>query len=106
MPPQTKISSFRTSPSAGTRTYPSWVRLPIQRSTWSRIRTSFGRDVTKVFSKHTVKFGGEFRKMFMNFRQHGQPSGSFSFSSAVTQRVIGAATSQTQGNGFASFLLG
>jgi hypothetical protein len=63
-------------------------------------------DVTKVLSRHTIKFGGEFRKMFMNFRQHGQPSGSFSFNSAVTQRVVGTATSQTQGNGFASFLLG
>ncbi|HYI95578.1 MAG TPA: TonB-dependent receptor, partial [Bryobacteraceae bacterium] len=63
-------------------------------------------DVTKVFSRHTVKFGGEFRKLFMNFRQHGQPSGSYTFNSGYTQRVIGAAASQTQGNGFASFLLG
>ncbi len=63
-------------------------------------------DVTKVFSSHTIKFGGEFRKLFMNFRQHGQPSGSYTFNSGFTQRVIGAAASQTQGNGFASFLLG
>ena len=63
-------------------------------------------DVTKVFSNHTIKFGGEFRKLFMNFRQHGQPSGSYSFSQSVTQQVVGAAASQTQGNGFASFLLG
>ena len=63
-------------------------------------------DVTKVLSSHTLKFGGEFRKLFMNFRQHGQPSGSYTFNSGFTQRVIGAAASQTQGNGFASFLLG
>ena len=63
-------------------------------------------DVTKVFSSHTLKFGGEFRKLFMNFRQHGQPSGSYTFNSSYTQRVIGAAASQTQGNGFSSFLLG
>jgi hypothetical protein len=63
-------------------------------------------DVTKVFSSHTIKFGAEFRKMFMNFRQHGQPSGSYSFNAGVTQRVLGAAASQTQGSGFASFLLG
>lgn len=63
-------------------------------------------DVTKVFANHTVKFGGEFRKLFINFRQHGQPSGAYSFNSAITQRVVGAAASQTQGNGFASFLLG
>ncbi|MBC7924537.1 MAG: TonB-dependent receptor, partial [Bryobacteraceae bacterium] len=63
-------------------------------------------DVTKVFSSHTLKFGGEFRKLFMNFRQHGQPSGSYTFNAGVTQRVLGAAAAQTQGNGFASFLLG
>ena len=33
----------------------------------------------------------------MNFRQHGQPSGSYSFNSRYTQRVVGAAVSQTQG---------
>jgi hypothetical protein len=63
-------------------------------------------DLTKVFSKHTLKFGGEFRKLFMNFTQHGQPSGAYSFNGAITQRVIGASASTTQGNGFASFLLG
>ena len=39
-------------------------------------------DMTKVLRIHTVKFGGEFRKLFMNFRQHGQPSGSYSFNTA------------------------
>ena len=63
-------------------------------------------DLTKVFSRHTVKFGGEFRKLFMNFTQHGQPSGAYSFNGSITQRVIGASASTTQGNGFASFLLG
>ncbi|MBI3209495.1 MAG: TonB-dependent receptor [Candidatus Solibacter usitatus] len=63
-------------------------------------------DATKVLSKHTLKFGGEFRKLFMNFRQHGQPSGAYSFSNAFTQRQVGAASSTTEGSGFASFLLG
>ncbi len=63
-------------------------------------------DVTKILANHTLKFGGEFRKLFMNFSQFGQPSGAYSFNSSITQRVIGAASSQTQGNGFASFLLG
>lgn len=63
-------------------------------------------DVTKVLSKHNLKFGGEYRKLFMNFRQHGQPSGSYSFNNAWTQRQVGAAASTTQGAGFASFLLG
>ena len=63
-------------------------------------------DMTKVFSSHTVKFGGEFRKLFMNFRQHGQPSGEYTFNQAATQQQIGASASTTQGSGFASFLLG
>ncbi len=64
-------------------------------------------DATKVFSKHTLKFGMEYRKLFLNFTQHGQPSGQFDFNStAWTQRVAGASTSTTQGSGFASMLLG
>lgn len=63
-------------------------------------------DLTKVLTKHTVKFGGEFRKLFMNFTQHGQPSGQYNFGTNWTQQVPGAAASVTQGNGFASLLLG
>ncbi len=63
-------------------------------------------DLTKVFSKHTVKGGVEYRKLFMNFTQHGQPSGQYSFGNNWTQRQVGAANSTTQGNGFASFLMG
>ena len=63
-------------------------------------------DVTKVLSRHTLKFGGEYRKLFMNFRQHGQPSGSYSFNNAWTQRQVGGANSATEGSGMASFLLG
>jgi hypothetical protein len=63
-------------------------------------------DLTKVFSAHTVKFGGEFRKLFMNFTQLGQPDGQYSFSDANTRQIVGGAASTTQGNGFASYLLG
>ena len=63
-------------------------------------------DVTKVLSRHNVKFGGEYRKLFMNFRQHGQPSGAYSFNNGWTQRQVGAANSPTEGSGMASFLLG
>ncbi len=63
-------------------------------------------DLTKALTKHTLKFGGEYRKLFLNFTQLGQPDGQYSFSSGFTQRVVGAASSTTQGNGFASFLLG
>jgi hypothetical protein len=63
-------------------------------------------DLTKVYSRHTVKGGYEFRKLYMNFRQHGAPSGSYSFNNNWTQRQVGAAASTTQGAGMASFLLG
>jgi hypothetical protein len=63
-------------------------------------------DLTKVMTRHTVKFGAEFRKLFLNFTQLGQPDGQFSFDSSLTQQVTGASTSTTQGFGFASFLLG
>lgn len=63
-------------------------------------------DLTKVFAKHTVKFGGEWRKMFLNFTQLGQPAGQYSFQANYTQRVVGAAAVVTEGNGLASGLLG
>lgn len=64
-------------------------------------------DVTKVMSNHTIKMGGEFRKLFLNFTQLGQPGGQYSFGSQWTQRAAGTnATSTTQGNGFASLLVG
>ncbi len=66
----------------------------------------FRGDVTKVLNKHTLKAGAEFRKLFMNFRQHGAPSGSYSTANNWTQQTVGAASSTTQGSGFASFLLG
>lgn len=67
--------------------------------------TYIGRgDLTKVRSNHTVKFGGEYRKSFLNHWQYG-PSTSFSFNRGFTQRNPVQA-SATQGFGFASFLLG
>jgi len=66
----------------------------------------FRGDMTKIFNKHTVKFGAAWRKSFLNFTQLGQPSGAYNFGGGFTQLTVGAAASTTQGNGFASFLLG
>jgi hypothetical protein len=63
-------------------------------------------DVTKVFTKHTIKAGYEFRKLFMNFRQLGSPDGQYSFQPGYTQQVVNAAQVSTQGFGPATFLLG
>jgi hypothetical protein len=63
-------------------------------------------DVTKVLSRHTLKMGATFEKMFLNFTQYGSPDGQYSFGSSYTQQNTSQGTSTTQGNGFATFLLG
>ena len=63
-------------------------------------------DVTKTHGKHTFKMGGTFEKLFVNFTQLGSPDGQYSFGSTYTQQNTSAGTSTTQGNGFATFLLG
>lgn len=64
-------------------------------------------DITHIRNNHTLKFGAEYRKLLLNFTQLGQPGGEFSFNSLWTQRAAGTnTTSTTQGNGFASLLLG
>jgi hypothetical protein len=63
-------------------------------------------DLTKSHGNHTIKFGAEFRKLYQNFTQLGQPDGAYSFGTNYTQQITTAGTSTTQGFGFASFLLG
>ena len=63
-------------------------------------------DLTKIVGNHSLKSGVEFRKMFMNFTQHGYPAGAYSFSQGWTQQDSTAGTSTTKGAGLASFLLG
>jgi hypothetical protein len=63
-------------------------------------------DVTKVFSKHTLKAGGEWRKFLLNFTQLGQPDGAYNFNGNYTQQVVGSSANSTQGFGVAQLLLG
>ena len=51
------------------------------------------------------KFGGEQRLFFNNFFQPGNPTGIFHFTQGVTEQIVGKGDS-TQGNSFASLLLG
>lgn len=60
---------------------------------------------TKVLTKHTIKAGAEWRKLFLNFMQLGNPAGQYSFNQGFTQRNPVQAVG-TQGFGMASFLLG
>jgi hypothetical protein len=63
--------------------------------------------ITKIVGKHTIKTGLQYRKFFLNFFQPwGQgPNGGFSFSDDWT-RSDPFTYNDTQGFGFASFLLG
>src|SRR5437870_2617269 len=63
-------------------------------------------DVTKVLSRHTIKAGVQYNKLFMNFTQLGQPDGSFTFGDTFVKMDSRASSVSTVGFGFASFLLG
>ena len=65
---------------------------------------SLSPNVTKIWGKHTVKFGGEIRRNTHNYYQQNNPSGSFNFDALMTSTNPLAAAGT--GNGFASFLLG
>ena len=60
--------------------------------------------MTKIWGKHTLKFGGEVRRLTHNYYQQNNPSGSFNFDALMTSANPLAAAGT--GNGFASFLLG
>lgn len=65
---------------------------------------------TKIKGGHSLKFGGEFRKLFLNFYQYGYPQGQFGFSQSFTQNVVNdpsvGGSNGGGGNPFASLLLG
>jgi len=61
--------------------------------------------MSKVTSRHSFKWGGEYRVLQLNYSQYGRPSGIFNFSRGWTQREINTSSS-LQGVGLASFLLG
>jgi hypothetical protein len=60
--------------------------------------------LTKIWRRHTIKTGGEFRRLTHNYYQQNNPSGNFTFDALMTATNPFAAAGT--GNGFASFLLG
>ena len=58
----------------------------------------------KIAGAHTIKVGGEYRQLYLNFHQYGFPSGQFSMDQTWTQKTVGHADGS--GNPFASLLLG
>ncbi|MCL5744828.1 MAG: TonB-dependent receptor, partial [Acidobacteria bacterium] len=66
---------------------------------------SLTASMTKITPRHTIKFGGEFREMLLNFAVRAFPSGNFNFSNGWTQQEI-TTTAANAGFGMASFMLG
>ncbi|MFN0120814.1 MAG: TonB-dependent receptor domain-containing protein, partial [Blastocatellia bacterium] len=66
---------------------------------------TFNTNVTKTFTRHTIKAGMDYRKLMINFLQLGQPSGQYSFNQAWTQRDPNQGAT-TAGFGLASLLIG
>jgi hypothetical protein len=61
---------------------------------------------TKNLTKHTLKFGGEFRSVQFNAQQTGDTATNFSFTPAFTQGPNPTQSSAVAGLGLATFLLG
>lgn len=60
---------------------------------------------SKFIGGHSVKFGGEHRRNFLDYAQPGYPSGMFTFSRGVTGKDR-FTTPGNEGNGVATMLLG
>jgi hypothetical protein len=70
------------------------------------LQDSFLINNTKMLSRQTLNFGGEFRILANNINDDGQSTGSFTFGTNLTQGPNALTASSTAGDGFASYLLG
>jgi hypothetical protein len=62
--------------------------------------------LSKLIGHHTLKFGGDVRRISLDNLTSGPSAGTFSFSSAFTQGPNPNTASATSGDALASFLLG
>jgi len=68
---------------------------------------SYSSGLQWVMGPHSIKFGGEQRVFYNNFRQPDNPTGIFNFSRDVTTQVPNAGLGDdNQGNPFATMLVG
>lgn len=74
-------------------------------TTFAHSLYSYSSSLSWAKGRQIWKLGGEQRLFFNNFFQPGSPTGFFHFTQGVTEQVVGAGDS-TQGNSFASLLLG
>jgi hypothetical protein len=66
---------------------------------------SYSSSLSWARGRQIWKFGGEQRLFFNNFFQPGNPTGQFHFTQGVTEQIVNGGD-DTQGNSFASLLLG
>ncbi len=62
--------------------------------------------IIKIIHGNNLKFGGEFRKLLLNFHQYAQPSGSYTFGQSWTQAQLNNNQGSNDGNSFADYLIG
>jgi hypothetical protein len=67
---------------------------------------TFEVGITRIYSRHRLKAGGEYRAFYNNQLQNTNAFGSFNFSQAYTQGPNPNQASATAGRSAASFLLG
>jgi len=72
---------------------------------WHDLRYSVIENLSWIKGKHTMKFGGEIDRDWINRSQFGGASGSFGFSSAMTSQPDSPSYG-LWGNAYASFVLG
>jgi hypothetical protein len=70
-------------------------------SSWSTNAT-----FSRLFGRHTLKVGGDFREIGVDLLSPGDSAGRFQFDKEFTSSTGLNNSSTTEGNGFASFLLG
>src|SRR5262249_49863773 len=102
---QLQIEKF---PSVRIRGYDSFASQtlgainPTDRDWYSR---SINGSLTKIISRHTVKFGGDYRKIGLDVYAPGNGAGFVDFDKDIASSN-GGNSSTTDGSAFASFLLG
>jgi hypothetical protein len=99
--------SFNTFPRITVNGYGGTTFLGYNGPTQATYRSqSANASVSKFMGHHTVKMGGEFRRMSADVLAYGSSAGNFGFTSAFTQGPNPNTASSTAGDAFAAFLLG
>ncbi|HEY2117707.1 MAG TPA: TonB-dependent receptor [Candidatus Acidoferrum sp.] len=101
-------NGFQRMPTIALDTTNNWLSMYTQCCTdtsFAHTLYSYSSSLTWIKHQHTLKFGFEQRQFFNNFWQPNYPTGYFSFPQNITASTPGSGDT-TQGNSFASLLLG